>query len=81
LRQGSANASITKMKDTIKGYLKYGHLEGDIEIPEKDVKEFENHPINYILNYCLTDYLDLRVDDFEVEECGDIDEVNFTRKE
>lgn len=76
-----AKYNIFATLDYIKGYLKYGHLEGDIEIPEKDVKEFENHPINYILNHYLTDYLDLRVDDFEVEECGDIDEVNFTRKE
>lgn len=76
-----AKYNIFATLDYIKGYLKYGHLEGDIEIPEKDVKEFENHPINYILNHSLTDYLDLRVDDFTVEDCGDIDKVNFTRKE
>lgn len=76
-----AKYNIFATLDYITGYLKYGHLEGDIEIPEEDIKEFENHPINYILNHDLTDYLDLKVDNFEIENRGNIDKVDFTRKE
>ena len=75
-----AKYNIFATLDYIRGYLKYGHFEGDIEIPKEDIKEFENHPINYILNHHLTDYLNLQIDDFEIEDYGNINEVDFTRK-
>ena len=63
----------------IQGYLRYGHMEGTVNIPDKDYEQFQADPVTYIKEHDLQDYLDLIVDDWRVESCGNIDEVNYMR--
>ena len=61
----------------IKGYLRYGHMEGIVNIPDEDYEQFQSDPVVYIKEHDLQDYLDLIVDDWSVEDCGNIDEINY----
>lgn len=62
--------------DYVMGHLKYGHYEGEIEIPEEDEEKFKQSPLNYLNNNDLIESLDFKVD-VEIEDCGDIYEVNY----
>lgn len=61
----------------VRGYLRYGHMEGTVNIPDEDYELFQSDPVTYIKEHDLQDYLDLIVDDWSVEDCGNIDEVNY----
>lgn len=61
----------------VMGYLKYGHYEGEIKIPEEDEENFLKSPLDYLSNNDLVESLDLKVDEFEIEDCGDIYEINY----
>lgn len=61
----------------VMGYLKYGHYEGEIEIPEEDEEKFKKSPLDYLNNNDLVNSLDFKIEDVEVEDCGDIYEVNY----
>lgn len=63
--------------DYVMGYLKYGHYEGEIEIPEEDEEKFLKSPLYYLSNNDLVKLLDFKVDEFEIEDYGDIYEVNY----
>lgn len=62
--------------DYVMGYLKYGHYEGEIEIPEEDEEKFKQSPLDYLKSNDLIESLDFKVD-VEIEDCGDIYEVNY----
>lgn len=62
--------------DYVMGHLKYGHYEGEIEIPEEDEEKFKQSPLDYLNNNDLIESLDFKVD-VEIEDCGDIYEVNY----
>lgn len=63
--------------DYVMGHLKYGHYEGEVEIPEEDEEDFLKSPLDYLNNNDLVNLLDLKVDEFEIEGCGDIYEINY----
>lgn len=63
--------------DYIDGYLKYGHYEGIVEFPDEDIEKFKEDPIKYILYKSLTDYLDILVDDWEINDHGEITDINY----
>lgn len=63
--------------DWIAGFLRYGHREGYIEIPDKDLNEFKENPIKYIEDNDLIYDLELVIDDYRVEECGEINHLNY----
>jgi hypothetical protein len=70
--------SIVAYLDYLIGRLRHGHLEGVLYIPDEDAKLFKDNPAKYLKNHPdYKDYLDLIVDDFEVEDMGDIDMVSF----
>ena len=48
--------------DYVSGHLRYGHREGVIEADSKE------DALNKLQNEGYTDYLDLKVDDYEVED-------------
>lgn len=62
--------------DYVMGHLKYGHYEGEVEIPEEDEENFKQSPLDYLNNNDLIESLDFKVD-VEIEDCGDIYEVNY----
>lgn len=65
----------------VASHLRYGHLEGVLEMTDEEFKQFEKDPINFIYdNEYDFDGLDLVIDDFEVEDRGLIDEVNWEER-
>lgn len=58
--------------DYIMGYLKYGHYEGELSIPDEDFDSFTTDPQKYIKEKDLEDSLKLVVDGYSVENVGDI---------
>jgi hypothetical protein len=70
--------SIVAYLDYLIGHLRYGHLEGKLNIPDEDVELFKDNPVEYLNNHPdYRDYLDLVVDDFEIDHVGNIDKVSF----
>lgn len=59
--------------DYVMGYLRYGHFEGEIEIPDDKINDEE-----YIIS-AIRDEGELIVDDWRVEDYGDI-EISEVRK-
>ena len=50
----------------MQGHLRYGHLEGELEVSSQE-------QLNKLLSdEALMDYLDVVVDDYEVEDYGDL---------
>lgn len=54
----------------VQGHLRYGHFEGDIEIPDEDLEEFMADPAEYLKNSGLMDELGLLVDEYEIDSHG-----------
>lgn len=68
------------------GHLRYGHLEGEVPLSEEEEKEFkellkkdlEDKPLteeeaDKLLDYkeIIRDYCDIKIDDYEIDGCGD----------
>lgn len=71
--------SLECLYDYVSGYLKYGHLEGEVEITDEQFEELKNDPIGFYhqYKYELFDVLKLVIDDYDVEFCGDISEIIY----
>lgn len=63
--------------DYIAGHLRYGHLEGTLDLTEEEFKELEEDPLEFIDNNDILDDLDLIIDDYRVEDWGGPTEVNY----
>lgn len=61
----------------VAGHLRYGHLEGIITITDEEFEKFKENPIDFFYDNEYTDELDLLVDDWEVDDRGPIDCVNW----
>lgn len=67
--------------DYVAGHLRYGHLEGVLELTDEEFEQFKKNPINFIYdNEYDFDRLDLVIDDFEVDNRGPINEVNWEER-
>lgn len=62
----------------VAGHLRYGHLEGTITITDEEFEKFKENPIDFLYDNEYTDELDLLVDDWEVDDRGPIDYVNWS---
>lgn len=63
--------------DYVIGYLRYGHKEGILELTEEEFKELQEDPLDFIYNQDILYDLDLVIDDYRVEDYGDVLEVNY----
>lgn len=61
----------------VAGHLRYGHLEGTITITDEEFEKFKENPIDFLYDNEYTDELDLLVDDWEVDDRGPVDCVNW----
>lgn len=67
--------------DYVAGHLRYGHLEGIVEMTDEEFERFKKDPINFIYdNEYECNRLDLIIDDFEVDDRGSINEVNWEER-
>lgn len=62
----------------VAGYLRYGHLEGIIEIPDEEFEKFKENPIDFLYNNEYIDELDLLIDDWRVNDRGPINSVEWS---
>ena len=71
--------SVECVYDYISGYLKYGHLEGELELTDEQFEELKNDPIGFYQqnDYLFFDDLKLVIDDYDVEFYGDINEILY----
>lgn len=71
--------------DYLSGYLRYGHFEGEVDIPDEDWEEFIANPQKYVSQHrreiIQNNDLELKADDFSVEDYGDIYEVDWEKSE
>lgn len=66
--------------ECLAGHLRYGHFEGDLELTDEEFEKFEEDPRGFINNNdCYFD-LDLIVDDYEVEDRGEIESVDWEER-
>lgn len=68
---------IDALLEYVAGHLRYGHLEGTIIITDEEFEKFKENPIDFLYDNEYTDELDLLVDDWEVDDRGPIDCVNW----
>lgn len=62
----------------VSGHLRYGHLEGVIEISDEEFEKFKENPIDFLYDNEYIDELDLLIDDWRVGDRGPIDSVEWS---
>ncbi len=60
--------------DYVYGYLRYGHLE--LELDDKDFEKFKSLSLKEQKEW-LREEGTIEVDDYRVEDCGSITEINY----
>ena len=63
--------------DWVSGHLRYGHFEGLVDLTEEEFEQFKENPEQVFEDLHLYRYCDIIVDDYSVEDYGDIEEVNY----
>lgn len=63
--------------DYLAGHLRYGHFEGDLELTDEEFVKFKENPVDFINDEKYYFDLDLIVDDYEIDDRGDIDYVDY----
>lgn len=61
----------------VAGRLRYGHLEGALDLTEEEFKELEEDPLEFVDNNDILDDLELIIDDYRIEDWGGLTEVNY----
>ena len=59
------------------GHLRYGHMEGTLDLTEEEFKKLEKDPLDFIYSQDILYDLDLVIDDYRVDDYGGILEVNY----
>lgn len=67
---------ITAPVDYVIGHLRYGHLEGEVELTDEQLELFKKDPAKAIQELDLN--LELVIDDWEVDGYGDPYDVQYT---
>lgn len=63
--------------DYIIGHLRYGHLEGTLDLTEEEFKKLEEDPPKFIDDNDILDDLELIIDDYRIDDRGGFTEVNY----
>jgi hypothetical protein len=61
---------ITADLDYIQGHLRWGHLEGTVELTDEELARLKKDP-----QFAKKLGLDTKVDDYEVDDVGDVDSI------
>ena len=59
----------------VAGHLRYGHLEGTVNLTDEEFEQFKTNPKDFIYDNDIE--LDLLIDDWRVNDRGPIDCVNW----
>ena len=63
--------------DWVAGYLRYGHRQGDLFIPDEEWDKFKANPTKYLEETGVDGDLELIIDDYRVEDMGPIGDVYY----
>lgn len=63
--------------DYIRGHLRYGHSEGIIDLTEEELRMLQENPKKTINELDLDCDLELKIDDYSIEEYGNISNIQF----
>lgn len=61
----------------VMGHLRYGHYEGEVEIPDEDWAAFQANPKQWLKDNDGMDNLEFLIDDWSVDDVGEIDDVRW----
>lgn len=71
--------NVTAEAKYVMGYLRGGYYNGDLELSEEDYKIFREDPLTFLLAHQdLWEDWSFKVDDYEIDDIGDIWQVHFT---
>lgn len=71
--------NVTAEAEYVMGHLRGGYLNGDLELSEEDYKIFRKDPLAFLLAHRdLWEDWSFKVDDYEIDDIGDIWQVYFT---
>lgn len=70
--------SINAPLDYIAGHLRYGHFEGILEMTDEEFEQFKKNPLDFLYEGDYIDVLSLVIDDYEVDDMGPVNKVNWT---
>lgn len=62
--------------DYVAGHLRYGHREGTVNLTDEEFDQFKTNPKNFIYDNDVE--LDLVIDDWEIDDYGEIDRVEWS---
>ena len=69
--------SIEAPLEYVAGHLRYGYLKGELVITDKEFERFKKNPRDFLYKEDYIDDLNLVIDDYEVDDRGPIEEVNW----
>lgn len=59
------------------GHLRYGHKEGTLELTEEEFNRLKENPEKFIDEEDILYNLDLIIDDYDIEDYGGIESINY----
>lgn len=68
---------IRENLDYVMGYLRRGHREGIIDIPDEDFAEFEEEPFDYLERNDLYETSKIIIDDYSIEDFGHPMDIDY----
>lgn len=63
--------------DYVIGHVRCGHKEGVLILTEEEFEELKKDPLDFVYNEDILCELDLVIDNFSVQDYGDVLEVNY----
>lgn len=63
--------------DYVVGHLRYGHYDGVITMEDDEFEEFKKDPVKWLKNNDDNE-LDFEIDDYCIDDMGNIDDVSWT---
>ena len=72
-----AKVGVRMDYEYIAGHLRYGHRQGELEIPDDKIDKFLENPKEYIEENDLEGNLKLFIDDYEINDWGGINNVRI----
>ncbi len=61
----------------VAGHLRYGHMEGVLDLTEEEFKKLKEDPLKFIDDNDVLDNLELIIDDYRIDDWGGFTEVNY----
>ena len=61
----------------ITGHLRYAHKEGTVNLTEEEIEKLRENPMDFIYEEDILPQLEFVIDDYDIDDCGSPEEVNY----